>query len=435
MVSNAKFKFPAASYYQESKSMHDKMTSFSDDMDVNFFDVIDSNISSLDHRDQGVISRPVTQGKQKQRSFVDSFVQKWKDMQSEQTSNPMYGVVEVDKKYKQTFSEFQSGGQQKKITAKQGQFERAVATDIFGDGALLDEMIDMMQEGGDSDLYSRLTQATSLGSFLDEFSRRFGHFAEKNPEQAQKLLDQLQGSEKFNKVVDRAGNSKFYKKLRKSPGLKNVGKTSRWLSRGKNIFNGKFVRTGVSFGKKHMKGPWATVVGGGFHGYDNFKDEEVQKDFTEGKNLRASTKATTGTALDVVSDLGPIDGVIGGAMVGGLAGAIAGGALGAGNQTLQFFYPDAYEDTKELANQSIDWTYDKAQQGWDATKEFGNSAWEGAVELKDSVESNVRGKVNNVKQSLHTIKEGALTAVKTVEKSVEVTRKAKGIWDRLKPAF
>lgn len=437
-MSSGKFKFPAATYYEQSESMHTKVTDFADEMDLNFFDVVSSNVGSLSYKDQGIVERPVNQGKQKHRTLTNSFVKKWKNMKSEQSQNPMYGVVEVDQKYKTTFSELSNGEQQKKIQAKQDDFERTVLTTIMGDYDVVEDMekmLEMMQDGADSDLYSRIQQVTSLGSFFKDFEKKFGEFADRNPEKAAKILEEIKSNKKLNTLYENVRNSDLYKKLRDSAKMGKTGAFNKWMSRAKNMVNGKFIRTGVSFGKKFLKGPWGTIVNSGFHGYDNFTSEEVQQNYEDGQYVRGTAKAAVGTTLDVISDVGPIDGALIGAATGGLPGLLIGAGAGAVNQGVQFFFPNAYDGAKEFANSAIDWTADTATKGWNAAKDFGKESWDRAVELKDDIGQGIQNKVDSVVNTANNIKEGAEKLGKTVGKGLELAKKGKDLWDSFKPSF
>lgn len=417
-MSDAKFKFPAQSYYEQSQSMVDAITSFTDDMDMNFFDVVNRHIGSLGFQDQEVVRVPTDQGKQKHSRFVRNYAKKWNHMTSEQTKNPMYTVVEVDKKYKKTFAELMTGEQQKKIDEKNEQFEREVLANIMGDGALADEMIDMMKEVTDSDWYSRVEQVTSLGNFLEEFNERFARFADKHPKKAEKLMNQLKENKKLDEFLKKTKNSNFFHKLENSVTAKRAGWVSKGMSKFGKMVDGKFIRTGVSFAKKLTRGPLGTVVNSGFNAYDNFiKDEEVSRDYKDGKNIRATAKATAGTALDTISDVGPIDGAIVGAMTGGLGGALIGGGLGALNQGAQFVFPNGYDNAKEKANQAIDWAADKGQEALDGVKEFGSEA------IKKTTDT-----VNHVKNTFNDIQD-------TAKQGIEVAKKAKETWDSFKPSW
>jgi|GEM_PF-5130839 len=125
--------------------------------------------------------------------------------------------------------------------------------------------------------------------------------------------------------------------------------------------NAKWFEKVATYGKNFkLAGLAASIASIGVNGYYNLPDDRVKRDYNEGKAVRASTKVVVGTIIDSAENFGVIDGGVSGAMVGGVPGAIGLGALGAANQTAQFFFPKGYKKAKNVAFKSIDYIADKA---------------------------------------------------------------------------
>lgn len=196
--------------------------------------------------------------------------------------------------------------------------------------------------------------------------------------------------------------SKLHKISVFTDAIKNVMKDLGMLA---DLGNGNVVKAVVNrmkdakwFGK--VKGALGKasiavlLVDAGIKGVNNFNANK--KDFRDGKVVRGSLKTAAGTAIDMVSDVGMIEGAALGAQIGSVfpvvgtgLGAAIGLGIGGANQMVQFFWPNMYDNLKKGVNGGIDKLADGAQKITDKASKLVNDAGK-------SIGNSVKNMKNNV---------------------------------------
>ncbi|MBO0424114.1 hypothetical protein [Enterococcus plantarum] len=241
-------------------------------------------------------------------------------------------------------------------------------------------------------------------------------YGTKDPKKLAEVIAILKGNEKLVKVLSASDN--FLQGLKNNKYLAEaISETKVFADAIKNVMkdlgmladlgNGNVVKAFVNrmkdakwFGK--VKGALGKaslgvlLVDAGIKGVNNFNANK--KDFRDGKVVRGSLKTAAGTAIDMASDVGMIEGAALGAKLGTMipipgigsgAGALVGLIAGGLNQGAQLIWPNMYDDLKKGVNGGIDKLADGAQKLTDKA-----SKWVG--DTGKSIGNSVKNMKNNV---------------------------------------
>ena len=436
---NSKFSFPATTYYEASEEVKQKIEEFINDMEENFFQVVSANFTSLEVRDQLAIGEVYQPGRSQFDDFQSKHLRKWETMQSEDSNNPMYPLVECDEDFEKIFNDLKDGKKQDRVNEGIENFYGKVTASLLGDGQLEEEIVDIMKTVVGHDWYARIQQATSLADFRKDFAKKFEAFSKKHPKDAAILAEKMKKSTYLQKLIEPDSQSTQKNKSKtKSAKQDQLDKRkasslfSKYMKHGKNLVDGKWlkfghdmVEAGIKKAKEHGSkklakltsslkfvgnaklGPISTVSSIGINAYYNTKRDDVWNDYQEGKVVRGSMKTIVGTGIDTVSNLGIADGVIGGMMAGGPFFALIGGAAGGANQFAQFIWPKGYEKIKSGAFKAIDWTADQTvkigksvKKKYNEVKSTASKAISNTKEKVDQVGNAVKKKIDKAKTKM-----------------------------------
>ncbi|WP_077300707.1 hypothetical protein [Virgibacillus pantothenticus] len=396
--SEANFTFPASIYYQRSNDFKKRVEGFVDEMENNFFRVIQSKASSLDFSDRAYILDPSDQGLKKMKDLKDKYLKKLHDMQNESSQNPMYPLTQCDEKYSKTFERYLEGKNTQVINRQVEALETKVGDAVLEQYQNLSkeeletnhsDMAEILKTVFGNDWYARFTQVAGVADFINNYSEKVDAFAKHHPKKAAILLKAMEQSDEFTHFL--RSTEKLSNKLKSMPymgsAINKVGKVSKWAERLKQLGLGRYLGFAEKFLGAGVKAGWVgTGVSVGLSAYYNVKNEEVSNNFKEGKAIRGSTKVVVGTAIDTVQKFGVVDGLVGGALVGGsmlpgygaIGGAGVGALIGGANQFIQFRYPRGYKKVKSLAFKGIDVTFNVGTKVWKKVKSTASNAWTGA---------------------------------------------------------
>ncbi|MBU8564975.1 hypothetical protein KM914_00730 [Virgibacillus pantothenticus] len=406
--SEANFTFPASIYYQRSNDFKKRVEGFVDEMENNFFRVIQSKASSLDFSDRAYILDPSDQGLKKMKDLKDKYLKKLHDMQNESSQNPMYPLTQCDEKYSKTFERYLEGKNTQVINRQVEALETKVGDAVLEQYQNLSkeeletnhsDMAEILKTVFGNDWYARFTQVAGVADFINNYSEKVDAFAKHHPKKAAILLKAMEQSDEFTHFL--RSTEKLSNKLKSMPymgsAINKVGKVSKWAERLKQLGLGRYLGFAEKFLGAGVKAGWVgTGVSVGLSAYYNVKNEEVSNNFKEGKAIRGSTKVVVGTAIDTVQKFGVVDGLVGGFLVGGPKIAILGGGLGLLNKAAQFIAPNSYKKLKSLSFKGIDVTFDFGTKTWKNVKSTASNAWSGARLIRKSIGKSLYRDYKNV---------------------------------------
>lgn len=122
--------------------------------------------------------------------------------------------------------------------------------------------------------------------------------------------------------------------------------------------------------------------------------------------MRGSLKTAAGTAIDMVSDVGMIEGAALGAQLGSVVpffgtgvGAVGGLIIGGANQVAQIIWPNMYSDLKKTVNGGIDKLADGAQKLTDKASKVLSDTGKSISDSVDNMKNSVSNAWNGVCKS------------------------------------
>ncbi|RFA35467.1 hypothetical protein CAI16_08205 [Virgibacillus dokdonensis] len=428
----ANFTFPASVYYQRSKDFKKRVEGFVDEMENNFFRVIQSKASTLNFSDRAYVLDPSDHGFKKMKDLKNKHLRKLHDMQNESSQNPMYPLTQCDEKYGKTFERYLDGKNTQVITRQIDALEAKVGDAVLEQYQNLSkeeletnhsDMAEILKTVFGNDWYARFTQIAGVADFIDNYSKKVDAFAKHHPKKAAILLKLMEQSDEFTHFI--RSTEKLSNTLKSMPymgkAINKVGKVSKWANRLKQLGLGRYLGFAEKFLGAGVKAGWVgTGVSVGLNAYYNVKNEEVSNNFKEGQAIRGSTKVVVGTAIDTVQKFGVVDGLVGGALVGGIGGAFLGGLFGFGNQAAQFFWPHGYKKVKSFVFKGIDWTADFGTKVWKNVKSTASKVWAGAKLVSKSIGKGLYRGYKNVK----TVTKVAVSKINSYKKTVGIGFKA-----------
>lgn len=434
----ANFTFPASVYYQRSKDFKKRVEGFVDEMENNFFRVIQSKASTLNFSDRAYILDPSDHGFKKMKDLKNKHLRKLHDMQNESSQNPMYPLTQCDEKYGKTFERYLEGKNTQVITRQVDALETKVGDAVLEQYQNLSkegletnhsDMAEILKTVFGNDWYARFTQIAGVADFIDNYSKKVDAFAKHHPKKAAILLKAMEQSDEFTHFL--RSTEKLSNTLKSMPymgkAINKVGKVSKWADRLKQLGLGRYLGFAEKFLGAGVKAGWVgTGVSVGLSAYYNVKNKEVSNNFKEGQAIRGSTKVVVGTAIDTVQKFGVVDGLVGGALFGGAVGpgAVLGAGIGAvvggANEVIQFINPSGYKKLKSLAFKGIDVTFNVGTKVWKKVKSTTSNVWTGARLIRKSIGKGLYRNYKNAK----TITKIAASKINSYKKTVGIGFKA-----------
>ena len=413
------FTIPMSEYYSKSSELKGKVSDLITDVENNFLSKVSANIDTLDEQDISVVEgfASYTNAKSKLETLKEYETQLTK-MSSEGDSNPLNGVVSLDKQYSAKFSDVSKGADSQTVASAISVIDRNISSQA--------EVIKARES-----FLAFISSLTGIGE-KEAIAKILGIDVNDLGKWAKAAADRIKGADDFSKLLDTlyTGSGKgisfqtlLYSKeigqaLQSSPlvekvltfmmDLPDAIKSTKWVSKLSKLVGPvtkgfKHVKTAASF----LMGEYATgigniakdfiksdkfKIGGEIVGWGVLAVEEgvnIYKNYNNSKTDSKTTvgkigKSVLGGTVDTISNVGPLDGMWLGAKAGALGGnpvggALAGLAVGTFNLAGSIFFP---EEKKAL---------------YDGVKNFAY----GAV---DVVESGVESIGNGIHQGLETVK-------------------------------
>ena len=413
------FTIPMSEYYSKSSELKGKVSDLITDVENNFLSKVSANIDTLDGQDISVVEgfASYTSAKSKLETLKEYETQLTK-MSTEGDSNPLNGVVSLDKQYSAKFLDVSKGADSQTVASAISAIDRNISSQA--------EVIKARES-----FLAFISSLTGIGE-KEAIAKILGIDANDLGKWAKAAADRIKGVDDFSKLLDTlyTGSGKgisfqtlLYSKeigqaLQSSPlvekvltfmmDLPDALKSTKWVSKLSKLVGPvtkgfKHVKTAASF----LMGEYATglgniakdfiksdkfKIGGEIVGWGVLAVEEgvnIYKNYNNSKTDSKTTvgkigKSVLGGTVDTISNVGPLDGMWLGAKAGALGGnpvggALAGLAVGTFNLAGSIFFP---EEKKALYDGVINFAY-------------------GAV---DVVESTVESIGNGIHQGLETVK-------------------------------
>ena len=413
------FTIPMSEYYSKSSELKGKVSDLITDVENNFLSKVSANIDTLDGQDISVVEgfASYTSAKSKLETLKEYETQLTK-MSTEGDSNPLNGVVSLDKQYSAKFLDVSKGADSQTVASAISAIDRNISSQA--------EVIKARES-----FLAFISSLTGIGE-KEAIAKILGIDVNDLGKWAKAAADRIKGADDFSKLLDTlyTGSGKgisfqtlLYSKeigqaLQSSPlvekvltfmmDLPDAIKSTKWVSKLSKLVGPvtkgfKHVKTAASF----LMGEYATgigniakdfiksdkfKIGGEIVGWGVLAVEEgvnIYKNYNNSKTDSKTTvgkigKSVLGGTVDTISNVGPLDGMWLGAKAGALGGnpvggALAGLAVGTFNLAGSIFFP---EEKKAL---------------YDGVKNFAY----GAV---DVVESGVESIGNGIHQGLETVK-------------------------------
>jgi hypothetical protein len=413
------FTIPMSEYYSKSSELKGKVSDLITDVENNFLSKVSANIDTLDGQDISVVEgfASYTSAKSKLETLKEYETQLTK-MSTEGDSNPLNGVVSLDKQYSAKFLDVSKGADSQTVASAISAIDRNISSQA--------EVIKARES-----FLAFISSLTGIGE-KEAIAKILGIDVKDLGKWAKAAADRIKGADDFSKLLDTlyTGSGKgisfqtlLYSKeigqaLQSSPlvekvltfmmDLPDAIKSTKWVSKLSKLVGPvtkgfKHIKTAASF----FMGEYATglgniakdfiksdkfKIGGEIVGWGVLAVEEgvnIYKNYNNSKTDSKTTvgkigKSVLGGTVDTISNVGPLDGMWLGAKAGALGGnpvggALAGLAVGTFNLAGSIFFP---EEKKAL---------------YDGVKNFAY----GAV---DVVESTVESIGNGIHQGLETVK-------------------------------
>ena len=413
------FTIPMSEYYSKSSELKGKVSDLITDVENNFISKVSANIDTLDNQDISVVEgfASYTSAKSKLETLKEYETQLTK-MSTEGDSNPLNGVVSLDKQYSAKFLDVSKGADSQTVASAISGIDRNISSQA--------EVIKARES-----FIAFISSLTGIGE-REALAKILGIDVNDLGKWAKAAADRIKGVEDFSKLLDTlyTGSGKgisfetlLYSKeigqaLQSSPlvekvltfmmDLPDALKSTKWVSKLSKLVGPvtkgfKHIKTAASF----FMGEYATglgniakdfiksdkfKIGGEIVGWGVLTVEEgvnIYKNYNNSKTDSKTTvgkigKSVLGGTIDTISNVGPLDGMWLGAKAGGLGGVPAFGALA--GLTL---------GTLNLIGSAVAPEFKKSV--YDGVKNFAY----GAV---DVVESGVESIGNGIHQGLETVK-------------------------------
>ncbi|EGU65008.1 hypothetical protein HMPREF9965_0731 [Streptococcus mitis bv. 2 str. SK95] len=392
------FTIPMSEYYSKSSELKDKVSDLITDVENNFLSKVSTNISTLDNRDISVVEgfASYTSAKSKLETLKEYETQLTK-MSTEGDSNPLNGVVSLDKQYSAKFSDVSKGADSQTVASAISGIDRNISSqvEVIKIRESFVAFISSLTGIGEKEAIAKLLgiDVNDLGKWSKAAADRI-----KGVEDALKLLETLYtGSGKGISFETLLYSKEIGQALQSSPLVEKVLtfmmdlpyalKSSKWASKFSKVLAPftkglKHVKTAASF----LMGEHATGIGNvakdfiksdklkiggetlawgvlaveeGVNIYKNYNNSKTDSKTAVGK----IGKSAIGGTIDTISNVGPLDGMWLGAKAGGLGGNPVGGALvglavGTFNLAGSIFFPEEkkalYDGAKNLAYGAVD---------------------------------------------------------------------------------
>ena len=393
------FTIPMSEYYSKSSELKDKVSDLIADVENNFLSKVSTNISTLDNQDISVVEgfTSYTSAKRKLETLKEYETQLTK-MSTEGDSNPLNGVVSLDKQYSAKFSDVSKGADSQTVASAISEIDRNISSQV--------EVIKIRES-----FVAFISSLTGIGE-KEAIAKIYGIDVKDLGKWAKAAADRIKGVEDASKLLETlyTGSGKgisfqtlLYSKevgqaLQSSPLVEKVLtfmmdlpyalKSSKWASKLSKVLAPftkglKHVKTAASF----LMGEYATGVGNvakdfiksdklklggetlawgvlgveeGVNIYKNYNNSKTDSKTTVGK----IGKSVIGGTIDTISNVGPLDGMwlgakIGTAFGGNTAiGAVVGLAWGTlnliGSVVAPEFKKSVYDKAKNLAYGAVD---------------------------------------------------------------------------------
>lgn len=406
-----KFHFPASTYYNKSTQLKRNLETFTEEVESQIIKTFDNNSDGVDDADLSYIKSASGYSTLTSclTSLTDKYQKKLTFMSTDNGSNPMYGVVEKDKNFSMKFTNIDKGNIGSELQAATAKFNNKITLAVGKDFL-------------DSDTLKRLSKIGVNVKDINDLVKMLD--GTKDPKKLAEVIAALKGNERLVRYL--AASDKFLQGLKNNKyladiisetkvftdAIKNVMKDLGMLS---DLANGNVVKALVNrmkdakwFGK--VKGALGKasiailVVDAGIKGINNFNANK--KDFRDGKVVRGTLKTAAGTAIDMASDVGMIEGAALGAQLGSVVpffgtgvGAVGGLIIGGANQVAQIIWPNMYTDLKKTVNGGIDKLADGAQKLTDKAGKLINDTGKSIGNGIDNMKNNISNAWNGVCKS------------------------------------
>ena len=394
------FTIPMSEYYSKSSELKDKVSDLITDVENNFLSKVSTNISTLDNRDISVVEgfASYTSAKSKLETLKEYETQLTK-MSTEGDSNPLNGVVSLDKQYSAKFSDVSKGTDSQTVASAISGIDRNISSqvEVIKIRESFVAFISSLTGIGEKEAIAKLLgiDVNDLGKWSKAAADRI-----KGVEDALKLLETLYtGSGKGISFETLLYSKEIGQALQSSPLVEKVLtfmmdlpyalKSSKWASKFSKVLAPftkglKHVKTAASF----LMGEYATGIGNaakdfiksdklkiggetlawsvlaveeGVNIYKNYNNSKTDSKTTVGK----IGKSVIGGTIDTISNVGPLDGMWLGAKLGAKAGpkglifgTVGGLALGTlnliGSAVAPEFKKSVYDGVKNFAYGAVD---------------------------------------------------------------------------------
>lgn len=413
------FTIPMSEYYSKSSELKGKVSDLITDVENNFLSKVSANIDTLDEQDISVVEgfASYTNAKSKLETLKEYETQLTK-MSSEGDSNPLNGVVSLDKQYSAKFLDVSKGADSQTVASAISAIDRNISSQA--------EVIKARES-----FLAFISSLTGIGE-KEAIAKILGIDVKDLGKWAKAAADRIKGADDFSKLLDTlyTGSGKgisfqtlLYSKeigqaLQSSPlvekvltfmmDLPDALKSTKWVSKLSKLVGPvtkgfKHIKTAASF----FMGEYATglgniakdfiksdkfKIGGEIVGWGVLTVEEgvnIYKNYNNSKTDSKTAvgkvgKSVIGGTIDTISNVGPLDGMWLGAKAGALGGhPVEGALIGLGVGTFNLITSAVAPEFKKSV--------------YDGVKNFAY----GAV---DVVESTVESIGNGIHQGLETVK-------------------------------
>ena len=393
------FTIPMSEYYSKSSELKGKVSDLITDVENNFLSKVSANIDTLDEQDISVVEgfASYTNAKSKLETLKEYETQLTK-MSSEGDSNPLNGVVSLDKQYSAKFLDVSKGADSQTVASAISAIDRNISSQA--------EVIKARES-----FLAFISSLTGIGE-KEAIAKILGIDVKDLGKWAKAAADRIKGADDFSKLLDTlyTGSGKgisfqtlLYSKeigqaLQSSPlvekvltfmmDLPDAIKSTKWVSKLSKLVGPvtkgfKHIKTAASF----FMGEYATglgniakdfiksdkfKIGGEIVGWGVLTVEEgvnIYKNYNNSKTDSKTAvgkvgKSVLGGTIDTISNVGPLDGMWLGAKAGTalggnvVAGAITGLVVGTFNLAGSIFFPEQkkafYDGAKNLAYGAVD---------------------------------------------------------------------------------
>ena len=394
------FTIPMSEYYSKSSELKGKVSDLITDVENNFLSKVSANIDTLDGQDISVVEgfASYTSAKSKLETLKEYETQLTK-MSTEGDSNPLNGVVSLDKQYSAKFLDVSKGADSQTVASAISAIDRNISSQA--------EVIKARES-----FLAFISSLTGIGE-KEAIAKILGIDVKDLGKWAKAAADRIKGADDFSKLLDTlyTGSGKgisfqtlLYSKeigqaLQSSPlvekvltfmmDLPDAIKSTKWVSKLSKLVGPvtkgfKHVKTAASF----LMGEYATglgniakdfiksdkfKIGGEIVGWGVLTVEEgvnIYKNYNNSKTDSKTTvgkigKSVLGGTIDTISNVGPLDGMWLGAKLGVKAGpkgliigTIGGLAVGTFNLVTSAVAPEfkksVYDGIKNFAYGAVD---------------------------------------------------------------------------------